>query len=51
MNDFDKTYFKDNWYVAYDKLGDGCAMDFPVRLESKIRWSPEVFNADGTMVQ
>ena len=49
LDDFDKTYFKDDWYVAYDKLGDGCTIDFPVRLESKIRWSPKVYNADGTV--
>ena len=48
-NDFDTTYFKDDWYVGYDKLGDGCSIDFPVRLESKIRWSPKVFNADGIL--
>ena len=48
-NDFDTTYFKDDWYIAYDRLGDGCAIDFPIRLQSKIRWSPKVFNADGTV--
>ena len=30
INDFDETYFKDDWYIAYDKLGDGCSVDFPV---------------------
>ena len=49
MNDFDTTYFKDDWYLAYDRLGDGCTIDFPIRLESKIRWSPKVYNADGTV--
>ena len=47
MDDFNKTYFKDNWY--YDKLGDGCSIDFPIRLDSKIRWSPKVFNLDATV--
>ena len=37
MDDFDGTYFKEDWCVAYDKLGDGCRIDFPIRLESKIR--------------
>ena len=46
MNDFDTTY---DWYVAYDKLGDGCTIDFPVRLKSKISWSPTVLNADGAV--
>ena len=49
LNDFDKTFFYADWYVAYDKLGDGYAVDFPIRLESKIMWSPRVFNADGTV--
>lgn len=31
MNDFDSTYFKGDWNVAYDKLGDGCTIDFPIR--------------------
>ena len=39
LDDFDRTYFTDNWYVVYDKLGDGCCVDFPIRLESKLRWS------------
>ena len=45
MDDFDNTFLKDNWYVVYDKLGDGCicSIEFPIRLESKIRWSPKVF--------
>ena len=25
--------------IAYDKLGNGCKVDFPVRLESRIKWS------------
>ena len=49
LDDFNKTYFKDNWYIAYDKLGDGCSIDFPIRLDSKIRWSPKVFNLDATV--
>ena len=48
VEDFDATYFDDNWYVAYDRLGDGCCVDFPIRLECKIRWSPTVFNSDGS---
>ena len=48
-DDFDRTYFTDDWCVAYDKLGDGCAIDFPIRLDSKIRSSPKVFSADGTV--
>ena len=31
FQDFGETYFTDDWYVAYDKLGDGCKVDFPIR--------------------
>ena len=48
MEDFYGAYFENNWYVAYDRLGDGCSVDFPVRLETQIRWSPIVFNSDGS---
>ena len=48
MEDFDRTYFENCWYVAHDRLGDGCSVDFPIRLESKIRWSPIVYNSDGS---
>ena len=51
LDDFDKTYFTDNWYVAYDKLGDGCCVDFPIRLESKLRWSTLVYNSSGNIKQ
>ena len=30
LEDFDTTYFIDNWYIVYDKLGDGCCVDFPI---------------------
>ena len=26
--DFDVEYFPGNWYQCYDKLGDGCSIDF-----------------------
>ena len=49
LEDFNTTYFSDNWYVAYyDKLGDGCGVHFPIRLESKIKWSSIVYNSDGS---
>ena len=34
---------KTNWYRCYDKLGNGCCIDFPVRLHSKIVWSALVY--------
>lgn len=44
LDDFDNTYFPGGWYVVYDSLGDGCMIEFPVRLESKVKWSPVVYN-------
>ena len=35
-------------YTVYDKLGDGCRIDFPVRLESRIKWSIVVYYSDGS---
>ena len=42
--DFDSRFFKANWYRCYDKLGNGCEIDFPVRLHSKISWSALVYD-------
>ena len=48
LDDFKQTSFGDNWYVVYDKLGDGCRIDFPVILESRIKWSSVVYNSDSS---
>ena len=48
LEDFEATFFPNNWYIAYDKLGDGC-IDFPIRLEeSKLKWSSVVFTSSGS---
>ena len=44
LEDFDNRYFKANWYRCYDKLGNGCEIDFPVHLHSKISWSALVYS-------
>lgn len=49
LDDFNTTYFSDGWYVVYDKLGDGCTVDFPIRLESKLKWSSQVFYSNGNV--
>ena len=49
LEDFDKTYFMDEWYIVYDRLGDGCKVDFPIRLESRIQWSSQVFSRSGNV--
>ena len=48
LEDFDATYFGDDWCVVYDRLGDGCTTDFPIRLQSRIKWSSVVYNSDGS---
>ena len=36
LADFSNVYFPADWYVVYDKLGNGCNIVFPVRSESKL---------------
>lgn len=46
LSSFSTTYFPVDWHVVYDKLGDGCRVDFPVRLESKLKWSNKAYTKD-----
>ena len=39
LDDFNATFFL-LVGLLYDKLGNGCKVDFPVCLESKLKWSP-----------
>ena len=50
--DFNTEYFPCNWYKCHDKLGDGCTIDFPICLHSKLKWSPTTFikQVDGTVM-
>ena len=41
--DFNTEYFPCNCSKCCDKLGDGCTIDFPIRLHSKLKWSPTTF--------
>ena len=52
LEDFGSTYFPAGWHVVYDRLGDGCRIDFPIRLESKLKWSTTLYSKqeDGTLV-
>ena len=52
LADFSNVYFPHDWYVVYDKLGNGCKVVFPVRLESKVRFSRPVYSkkSDGSLV-
>ena len=52
LQDFDLLYFPEHWFRVYDKLGSGCQIDFPIRLQSKIKWVPVVYDKkpDGSLV-
>ena len=49
--DFNTEYFP-SWSKCHDKLGDGCTIDFPIRLHSKLKWSTRTFikQDDGTVM-
>ena len=32
LADFGNVYFPDDWYVVYDKLGNGCRVVFPCKV-------------------
>ena len=44
LDDFCKEYFSGEWHRCYDRLGDGCEVDFPIRITSKLRWSTAVYD-------
>ena len=52
LADFSNVYFPADWYVVYDKLGNGCKVVFPVGLESKVKYSSPVYSkkSDGSIV-
>ena len=43
LADFDSDLFPHDWFVAYDKLGNGCKIDFPVYLCSHVKFSPVTY--------
>ena len=40
LDDFDSDYFPSNWYVWYNKLGNGCKVDFPCFMHSYVKFAP-----------
>ena len=48
--DFDLEYFPHDWFICCDRLGDSCRINFPVRMYSKILWSPVTFTKDTSNV-
>ena len=53
LTDFSSEFFFDEWYVVYDKYGNGCMIDFPVEVTPKIRYGPRQYkkNSDSTAVE
>ncbi len=51
-DDFPEDHFPTGWSVVYDRLGDGCRIDFPVEMKPALKWSGLCFNKsdDGTLV-
>ena len=43
LDDFNPMFFPSNWFIVYDKLRNGCTVNFPVCIESKLKWSPVDF--------
>ena len=43
LDDFDTAYFPIDWYRVHDRLGDGCRVEFPLRMVSTVKWSPTVY--------
>lgn len=48
--DFDGTFFSSDWAVVYDRLGDVCKVDFPIRLRPSIKYGPKCYDKCGDSV-
>ncbi len=46
LDEFSSRYFDSSSFLCYDKLGNGCKVSFPVRLESAVRFSPVCYDKD-----
>ena len=50
--DFPSNLFPSNWFVVHDKYGNGCSIDFPIKMTRKLKYEPKSFfkARDGTMI-
>ena len=46
LEDFDKNFFLPDWHRVHDHLGDGCEIQFPLRLRSRVKWAQATFLRD-----
>lgn len=54
LADFDiGDLLPDDWYVLYDKHGNGCSIDFPITITPKIKYGPKCYvkSSDGLVVE
>ena len=51
--DFNSEYFSEGWWFVQDKNGDGCCIDFPIKLRPVVKFSPKVYSksSDGRIVE
>ena len=49
QRDFDTELFPAGWDVVYDRLGDGCHVEYPVTLRPVLKYGKKCFciNSDG----
>ena len=48
--DFDSRYFTEDWWIAYDKLGDGCCIDYPIRMRPSLKYGPKYYSKNSNNV-
>ena len=49
--DFDTEFFSSGWDVTYDRLGNGCCIDYPIAMKPSLKYGPKCFSNsdDGTL--
>ena len=40
QDDFHSEYFSEDWFLSYDRLGNGCCVDFPIRMQPTLKQGP-----------
>ena len=50
---FDKQYFGEDWWISHDKLGNGCCVDFPLRINVTVKFEPKSYvkHSNGRLVE
>ena len=51
MDAFDKEHFPADWYRVCDKFGDGCQVEFPVRMVSRLKWAKTIYTNNGDVIE